>query len=173
MVRHIVLSSGVRKLFFANPKHFYLRRLGKKMKAYRPHQDHGNKEAGFTLIEVIVSISILAIGLLAMANMHVMAIHTNAKARRITESTAQAQAVLEEFMKIPLDSPLMVSVSDPDSPLIPDSMKRRGYDVTWGVSQPNANSRLITVTVAWKEMGFMTKRTRLSYLTVSGAADAR
>jgi len=44
------------------------------------------REEGFTLIEIIIAMGLLAFGLLAMASMQVMAIKTNGKANRITEA---------------------------------------------------------------------------------------
>ncbi len=50
------------------------------------------KQAGFTLLEVVFAVLILVVGFLAMAEMQVMAISTNSKARDITKSTALAQS---------------------------------------------------------------------------------
>ena len=44
-----------------------------------------DREAGFTLLEVIVAISILSVGLLAVASMQTAAIKGNDGAYRITE----------------------------------------------------------------------------------------
>ncbi len=54
--------------------------LNKKVKKVK-------KEEGFTLIEILIAIALLAFGLLAMASMQVMAIQTNGKSNRITEGT--------------------------------------------------------------------------------------
>ncbi|MDM8541351.1 prepilin-type N-terminal cleavage/methylation domain-containing protein [Desulfococcaceae bacterium HSG9] len=55
------------------------------------------KEQGFTLIEVIIAMGILAFGLLAMASMQVMAIQTNGKANRITEAATLSMGVIEQL----------------------------------------------------------------------------
>lgn len=56
------------------------------------------KEEGFTLIEIMIAIALLAFGLLAMASMQVMAIQTTGKANRITEGTTMAMDKIEQFM---------------------------------------------------------------------------
>jgi type IV pilus modification protein PilV len=55
------------------------------------------KEQGFTLIEIIIAMGILAFGLLAMASMQVMAIKTNGKANRITEAATFNMDQIEQI----------------------------------------------------------------------------
>ncbi|OQY26014.1 MAG: hypothetical protein B6244_14420 [Candidatus Cloacimonetes bacterium 4572_55] len=55
------------------------------------------KEQGFTLIEIIIAMGILAFGLLAMASMQVMAIKTNGKANRITEASTFNMDIMEKL----------------------------------------------------------------------------
>lgn len=57
-----------------------------------------NREGGFTLIEVILAISLLMVGLLAVASMQVSAIRGNAHANRMTEATTLVQHRIEALM---------------------------------------------------------------------------
>jgi type IV pilus assembly protein PilV len=59
-----------------------------------------NPESGFTLIEVLVALTIFAIGLLAIAGMQVTAIQGNSKAHSVTTKTAIANGVLEQIMAL-------------------------------------------------------------------------
>jgi len=52
-------------------------------------------EAGFTILEVIVSIAVLAIGLLGVAAMQTKAIHSNYFAGVLTEKTSVAEEWME------------------------------------------------------------------------------
>lgn len=63
----------------------------------------GHNQKGFTLLEVIVAISILTIGLLAVASMQVSAIRGNASAYGITEATSWAADQMEKLMVLPYD----------------------------------------------------------------------
>jgi type IV pilus assembly protein PilV len=63
----------------------------------------GHNEKGFTLLEVIVAISVLTIGLLAVASMQVSAIRGNASAYGITEATSWAADQVEKLMVLPYD----------------------------------------------------------------------
>lgn len=71
-------------------------------------------ENGFTLIEVMVSIVILAIGLLGLAPMMAISITGNAFANEATEATVLAQDKIEElknmtaFASIPLSDSVAV-----------------------------------------------------------------
>ncbi len=55
-----------------------------------------NRQAGFTLIEVLVALSIFAIGLLAIAGMQLTALKSNSYAYSITAINAVASGVMEK-----------------------------------------------------------------------------
>lgn len=59
------------------------------------------KEAGYTLVEVLVALGVLGFGLLAVASMQVTAIKTNARASRLSQGITLAQAKAEELMNLP------------------------------------------------------------------------
>lgn len=71
-----------------------------------------NSEKGFTLLEVIISISILTIGLLAVASMQVSAIRGNASAYGITEATSWASDQVEKLMVLPYNHSEMVDTDE-------------------------------------------------------------
>ena len=109
-------------------------------------------EKGFTLLEVIVAISILTFGLLAVASMQMTAIRGNYNASNITEATTVAQDRLENLMGLLYSDPLLDpgnGLSDPAPP------SPSGYTITYDVSDnnPMTNTRLITMTVQWQDKG--------------------
>jgi len=109
-------------------------------------------EKGFTLLEVIVAISILTFGLLAVASMQMTAIRGNYNASNITEATTVAQDRLEDLMGLLYSDPLLApgnGLSDPAPP------SPSGYTITYDVSDnnPMTNTRLITMTVQWQDKG--------------------
>ena len=57
-------------------------------------------EAGFSLVEVLVALTIFAIGLLALAGMQITAIKTNSSANVRTVQTDIAASVLEELVNM-------------------------------------------------------------------------
>ena len=119
------------------------------------------REAGFTLLEVIIAISILSVGLLAVASMQTAAIRGNDNAYRITEGATLAQDRLEYLLARPYDDPLLsigTGKADP-SPTIPTP----GYTITYDVvARPN-DTKLITVSASRQDRG-VTKTRKLRTL---------
>lgn len=117
-------------------------------------RDRGKSEAGFTIVEVVMAISILSIGLLAMAKMQIMAIQGNSSAKWQAEQTTHAQDKMEELIALSythadLDSDPATNPHNEANP--PDN-----YAVSWtvidsvnpggtGFSVPD--TKLITVTL--------------------------
>ena len=73
-----------------------MKREGSKMKSH--------KDGGFTILEVLIALAILAIGILAVATMQATAIKGNSQAIGITEGITLAQDKVEELMKFPYDT---------------------------------------------------------------------
>ncbi len=108
-------------------------------------------EKGFTLLEVIVAISILTFGLLAVASMQMTAIRGNYNASNITEATTVAQDRLEDLMGLLYSDSLLENPGTGD----PAPPSPSGYTVTYDVSDNNPipNTRLVAVTVQWQDKG--------------------
>lgn len=139
-----------------------------------------NKENGFTLVEVLVAISILAFGLLAVASMQLAAIQANSSAIEITEALNVAQDKMEELIALPfshadlldnngdagggLDNPTKDQVKAGGDVLLPAggagqpdygetiTIGGRNYYRYWNVD-PKTTMKDIRVIVAWNERG--------------------
>ncbi len=133
-------------------------RTGKAVKS-RSDRRNINTETGFTLIEVLIAISILAVGLLAIASMQISAIQTTGGAKSISKGIMWAEDRMEMLNSLAWNNALLadtgVAIPDPSSP--------DNFNISWTVDDdnPDQNCKLITITVRWNERG-MAKTTTLT-----------
>ena len=100
---------------------------------------------GFSLVEMLISIVILSVSLLAMASLMATTTRNNASGTQITEAINLAQDKIEELSVTPSGS------------LLPGADQKKGstginYSRNWAI-QPNAAGNLsaVTVTVNWSD----------------------
>ena len=82
-----------------------------------------SNERGFTLTEVLVAMTILAIGLLAIAGMQITAIRGNSSANTITANTAVAAGIMEKLLSL-----------DPGNALVSTAVANQAWDFDPGVA---------------------------------------
>ena len=99
--------------------------------------------AGFSLIEVLIALSIFTIGILGVATLVISSINENGLARRVTEATALAEDRLESMLALPYED-------------IDTGQSTEGaYTVSWNVAEDIivAQTKSITVIVTWQYHG--------------------
>lgn len=118
------------------------------------------KEKGFTLIEVLIGLIILAIGILAVAGMQITSIRGTAFSNSLTQASVIAQDRLEFIKSLPLNDARLGTGTYPDPPNI--GIFTRSYQAT-----RNANPNFVNIiyTVSWLEKG-MTHT--VSFRTIKG-----
>jgi type IV pilus assembly protein PilV len=117
----------------------------------RPVNDFDlSNEKGFTLVEVLIAVSIFAVGLLAVAMMLDTAIQYNSSARSISEATEIAHSQMEQLMNSPYDD---ASLDEASSPYGPNTIAN--YNVSWTVREnvPMSAMKTISLSVAWTNRG--------------------
>jgi Tfp pilus assembly protein PilV len=95
-------------------------------------------EKGITLIEIMASIIVFALGLLMLIPMMIASINANEFANDLSEATLLAQQKLEELR----NTSALTSGND-----IVDSKNR-----TWTVENVATNLKKVTVSVDWNDM---------------------
>jgi prepilin-type N-terminal cleavage/methylation domain-containing protein len=118
------------------------------------------RERGFSLIEILIGIVLLAIALLAIAGMQMMSIKGNSFSSNMTQATFYGQDGLETLRSLPIPGgvwPASLSVGphnfgqtpNDGNSLIPGTQYSRAYTVT---QHPTiATIRIIQVTVNWTD----------------------
>lgn len=128
-------------------------------------------EKGLTLIEVLVTMVVLAVGLLAMAQLQVSAINGNVASNNLTVASTLAHDKLEELKGLALDQPALAdtdssnntSLSNPVSDALDHqdannpidsgggTTGARSYTRVWNVANnsPLSGSKTVAVAVLW------------------------
>lgn len=108
---------------------------------------------GFTLIEVLMVMTIFSIGILAVAAMQITSTKGNASARRMTEATALAEKQIENLMQLPYDHADLNPVNNPHV------ISQGPYTVNWNVTEIDLDtdgkndSKKVNVAISWSYGG--------------------
>lgn len=136
---------------------------------------------GFTLIEILIAMTIFAIGILAVGSMQISATNTNARARNSMTVVTMAKDRAEELTTLPYDHADLVGSADPGTPHTPaasadgidndedgqiDEAGETGQvSIRWNVidDQPLSGTKSIRVTVV-RTVGTKQRRATLDLI---------
>jgi len=116
---------------------------------------------GFTLIEVLIAMVILAVGILALIAMHVASIQGNATAKEMTEASALATDKLEELLAGPYKD-----IKDQTTPEVVDGK----YQMTWEITADQfgtVDTKTVFMKVKWFEGDGKEKNIELRHIIPS------
>lgn len=122
---------------------------------------------GFSLIEVLVAMSIFAIGMLAVVSLQISSMNTNASATRLTEATALASERIERLLALPFEHidldptvPITTEYADIESELGNTGVDakfedRDVYEIYWNIAENHfiEDTKTIRVIVAYNNRG--------------------
>jgi prepilin-type N-terminal cleavage/methylation domain-containing protein len=109
--------------------------------------DKIKSEKGFTLLEVIFSVSILTVGILAVASMQVASIRGNAFAWKTSEASIVAMGQIERLMDLTYNDAVLTAGDHTE--LNPP----QGYAISWHVDPDLIINRTksVRLTVSWTD----------------------
>jgi type IV pilus assembly protein PilV len=133
------------------------------------HRIKGN-ERGFSIIEVMITISIMCIGILALASMQISSMRGNAFAGAVTEGATWGADQIEKLMHLSWTDTLLQDADqdgadglndvgfDNDSDTQPDAdfqTTEGRFTIHWNVADDvvTTNTKTINVIVLWLEHG--------------------
>jgi prepilin-type N-terminal cleavage/methylation domain-containing protein len=107
-----------------------------------------NDQKGFSLVEVLIAMTIFAIGVMALAQMQITAIRGNAFSSTTTDGTTLAQDRVEQLMNLPYDDGALAAGNH-------GPITQGVYNVSWDVANgPVTNTKTVDVSVTWTANGW-------------------
>ena len=110
------------------------------------------KEGGFTLLELLVALTILSVGLLGTAMLTTGIVRGNFFSKNITSATAIARTTIEGAQRVGYTA---VNTYATDSSKVPPAVSMGGVSFSQSASvtnnSPASNMKTISVTVSWNE----------------------
>ncbi len=121
---------------------------------------HNNK--GFTLIEIMVSIAIIAMGIFAVMSLVITVMKGNTLSKRVTTATTIAQGKMEDFKSMDYDS----VVDDPGTDTATAYDTVYYWEANVEDDTPATDTKTITVDVYWSSGGTNTTHNNVELKTI-------
>jgi len=104
-------------------------------------------QRGFTLIEIMVAVTLLSVGLLGMAGLTVGIMRSNSLSSQVTTATALAQAKMEDIKRVGYSGVAEGKSTDDYNDISGYPLYKRVTDVD--VESPDPGMKTVTITVSW------------------------
>ncbi len=109
-----------------------------------------DNQKGFTLLEILVALTVLSIGLLGMAGLTTTIMHGNALSNKVTTATTLGQDRMEHFKRLGYSNTPTTNTP----PIVEDYNSIANYFLYKRVSlievdSPSEHMKTVTITVSW------------------------
>ena len=144
------------------------------------------RESGFTLVEALIAIVVLMFGLVAIAQLFVVASQSNVTARRATAAANASSQVMDMLMAAPFDALATgggVTDADMKSTGAPESFAVTNYKLRqnvpgvgevltcWHIGLVSGNTELVAIQVRSEAVGLMSALSRAEFTTLRAKVD--
>lgn len=134
------------------------------------HTDGKRSESGFTLLEVMVALGLLAFGLLAVAAAQLGALRLSSRSKNLTHAMHLAQQQVEVFSAIgQANLPADGTYNDPNNPIASaeGGADQSTYNRRWTIqsNSPFPGITSIVIEVDWVDQRGSTRTTRLQSMS--------
>ena len=132
-------------------------------------RDRRRQSSGFTLLEIMIALSLLGIGLLSLAVMQVTAMQYATRGRHMTKAAAIAETRMEELSRRTWANLAPTAWTAPatvnDVVQGPTNKNEQAYQESWRITDVDAGrTRSIDVRVTWTEPNRPTRQYAISGL---------
>ncbi len=110
-------------------------------------------EKGFSVLELLIGISIFAVGILATTTLQWWTVRNNTTGNVFTQTNLLAQAQMEMLKNQDFSALIPGTYNDPNNPVDEDGNAGGIYNRSWTIANYSAFSRQITVTIQWTRLG--------------------
>jgi type IV pilus assembly protein PilV len=105
------------------------------------------REAGFSFIDVLLSLVVLSFGVLALADLQVIAVRGNSSSQHLTSAMSVAEQKLETIKTLAYTS----IATEAATPVTAADGTTYTRTVTVATDSPVANAKTVIVTVTWQD----------------------
>lgn len=131
------------------------------MEQLRPRTTSARRRTGFTLIEVMLALTLLAIGALSLGAIHLMTLEFGNRGKHVTQASTIAQAQIERLQRVNWNDASLQPTAGWTGPTtvnatvqVGGTVVEQSYDVFVRISNAVVGvSRNVDVRVDWDEQG--------------------
>ena len=113
---------------------------------------HTIRQAGFTIIEIVIAMAILALGMLAVATLQLSTARNNTSGNVSTQANMLAMSQLEILKNREISLLIPGTYNDP-SPVDENGQPGGIYSRSWTITDIGTGARALTVVVQWDRRG--------------------